>query len=73
VIALEDALLHPALPLLVWLMAAHAKGYTLGLVAADVVLHVVHQLAAGGRLHRAGPAQGPPLAQAAAPLAAPGR
>ena len=48
IIALEDAVLHPALPLLVWLMAALAKGYTLGVALADVCLHVVHQLAAGG-------------------------
>ncbi len=40
-------MLHPALPLLVWLMAALAKGYTLGVALADVCLHVVHQLAAG--------------------------
>lgn len=46
IICLEDALLHPAVPLLAWLTAAAAKGYCLGCTAASAVLHVVHQLAA---------------------------
>lgn len=45
IICLEDALLHPDMPLLVWLMCAQAKGYALGLSAASACLHVVHQLA----------------------------
>ena len=43
----QDALLHPALPLLVWLMAAAAKGYKLGRSHARACLAIVRQLAAG--------------------------
>lgn len=40
-------MLHPALPLLVWLMAAAAKGYKLGRSHARACLAIVRQLAAG--------------------------
>ncbi|KAI8466086.1 MAG: hypothetical protein J3K34DRAFT_461074 [Monoraphidium minutum] len=46
VICLEDALLHPRLPIIVWCMAAHAKGYRIGGTLANEVLGVVQQLAA---------------------------
>ena len=45
IICLEDAVLHPDMPLLVWLMCAHAKGYTLGSTAASACLQIVHELA----------------------------
>ena len=45
IICMEDALLHPSLPVLVWLMCAQAKGYMLGKDAAMLCLHIVHQLA----------------------------
>ena len=41
----QDALLHPSFPLLVWLMAAVAKGYQLGATLAEACLAVVHDLA----------------------------
>jgi hypothetical protein len=46
VICLEDALLHPALPLVAWLGMARPKGYALGGTAANALLKIVHQLAA---------------------------
>lgn len=46
IICLEDALLHPGLPLLMWLMAAQAKGYVLGEAAASEVLRITYQIAA---------------------------
>ncbi|KAK9800311.1 hypothetical protein WJX73_000054 [Symbiochloris irregularis] len=45
IICLEDAVLHPQLPLIVWLMAAHAKGYELGWHHADACLAIVSELA----------------------------
>ncbi|CAL5221155.1 g3294 [Coccomyxa viridis] len=45
VISVEDALLHPQLPLLAFLMAATAKGYTLGRTLASACLQIVHDLA----------------------------
>ncbi|KAG1656684.1 hypothetical protein FOA52_007254 [Chlamydomonas sp. UWO 241] len=45
VIAIEDAMLHPDLPLVVWLMAATAKGYAIGRSLASVLLRFVYQLA----------------------------
>ncbi|KAL0035771.1 hypothetical protein WJX77_002248 [Trebouxia sp. C0004] len=45
IICLEDALLHPDMPLLVWLMCAQTKGYALGCTAASACLRIVHQLA----------------------------
>lgn len=48
IICLEDALLHPALPLIVWLMAAHAKGYHLGGTMVNACLRITFQLAAMG-------------------------
>ena len=41
----QDAVLHPQLPLLVFLMAAVAKGYTLGSTLASACLRIVHDLA----------------------------
>ena len=41
----QDALLHPRLPLLAFLMAASAKGYTLGRTLASACLQIVHDLA----------------------------
>ena len=38
-------MLHPQLPLLVFLMAAVAKGYTLGRTLASACLRIVHDLA----------------------------
>ena len=43
--AWQDALLHPNLPLLAFLMAATAKGYTLGRTLASACLRIVHDLA----------------------------
>lgn len=37
--------LHPSLPFLVWLMAAHAKGYALGCTVADELLRITYQIA----------------------------
>lgn len=45
IICLEDAVLHPDMPLLVWLMCAQAKGYTMGATAASACLQIVYQLA----------------------------
>lgn len=38
-------MLHPAFPILVWCMAAHAKGYTLGRVVLTRCLAILHHLA----------------------------
>jgi hypothetical protein len=46
VVMVEDVLLHPALPLCVWAMAAHSKGFTLPRSAVSALLRVVWQLAA---------------------------
>jgi hypothetical protein len=46
IIALEDALLHPALPLVAWLGMAQPKGYGVAGTAANALLKIVHQLAA---------------------------
>lgn len=43
--ACQDTLLHPSLPLLVWLMAAVPKGYSLGRMLALACLNIVHDLA----------------------------
>ncbi|KAK9915160.1 hypothetical protein WJX75_005443 [Coccomyxa subellipsoidea] len=45
IICLEDALLHPSLPLLVWLMAAVPKGYAMGRMLALACLTIIHELA----------------------------
>ncbi|KAL3133249.1 hypothetical protein ABBQ38_007132 [Trebouxia sp. C0009 RCD-2024] len=45
IICLEDAILHPEMPLLVWLMCAQAKRYTMGVAAASACLQIVYQLA----------------------------
>lgn len=45
IICLEDTVLHPDLPLLVWLMAAQAKGYKLGPAQVDACLRIVFELA----------------------------
>ena len=45
IICLEDAILHPQLPLLVWLMCAAAKGYRLGVALAECCLTLVAQMA----------------------------
>ncbi|CAK0782015.1 hypothetical protein CVIRNUC_005529 [Coccomyxa viridis] len=45
VISVEDAVLHPQLPLLVFLMAAVAKGYILGRTLASACLRIMHDLA----------------------------
>lgn len=41
----QDALLHPSLPLLVWLMAAVPKGYAMGRMLALACLTIIHELA----------------------------
>ena len=46
VIALEDAVAHPATPLVAWLAAAHSKGYALPRSARDVVVRYAAELAA---------------------------
>jgi hypothetical protein len=46
IIVLEDCVLHPALPLLVWLMVAHSKGFVLGRAHVAACLGVVRQVAA---------------------------
>jgi len=45
VIMIEDAILHPDLPFLVWLMMAHSKGFQLTLRDANRCLKVVQQIA----------------------------
>ncbi|GFR48217.1 hypothetical protein Agub_g10077, partial [Astrephomene gubernaculifera] len=45
VVCVEDAILHPGLPLVVWLMAAEPKGYNLGASHVSALLRVVYQLA----------------------------
>ena len=45
IICVEDSILHPALPLLVWLMAAHAKGYAMTHSQASRCLAVVYHMA----------------------------
>lgn len=44
VIVMEDATAHPAYPALVWLLAAQAKGYTLGRTHVDLLLTIVQQV-----------------------------
>lgn len=44
IICVEDSILHPALPLLVWLMAAHAKGYAMTHSQASRCLAVVYHM-----------------------------
>lgn len=46
VVSLEDAVLHPSLPLLVWFMAAQAKGWRLPPEAVGAVVRVAAELAA---------------------------
>lgn len=46
VISLEDSITHPALPLVVWLMASQSKGYQLGVVHAAAVLQFVYEMSA---------------------------
>ena len=43
-IVLEDAVAHPALPALVWLMAAQAKGYALTAAHVQLCLTVVYEV-----------------------------
>ena len=45
IICLEDAMLHPQLPVVVWLMCAVAKGYRLGVALAECCLTLVAQMA----------------------------
>ncbi|GLC43475.1 hypothetical protein PLESTM_001477400 [Pleodorina starrii] len=45
VVCVEDAILHPGLPLVVWLMAAQAKGFVLGRTHVEALLQLVYQLA----------------------------
>ncbi|BDA43711.1 hypothetical protein COCOBI_04-7260 [Coccomyxa sp. Obi] len=45
IISLEDTLLHPSLPLMVWLMAALPKGYTMGRMLALACLNIIHGMA----------------------------
>ena len=45
IIVFEDALLHPSLPLLVWLMLALSKGYTPGLPQLLAVLGITEDIA----------------------------
>ena len=42
---MQDALLHPQLPLLGFLMAAVAKGYILGRTLASACLRIIHDMA----------------------------
>ncbi|KAG5189367.1 hypothetical protein JKP88DRAFT_177055 [Tribonema minus] len=44
IICLEDSVLHPALPLLTWLMAAAGKGYIPPEPAVAACLAVVHEV-----------------------------
>ena len=46
VIVLEDALLHPQLPVVVWAMMAQSKGYAIGGTLANALLAVVQHVAA---------------------------
>jgi hypothetical protein len=46
VICVEDALLHPQLPLVTWMMAAHARGYALTLDHRALFASFVGDLAA---------------------------
>jgi hypothetical protein len=45
IIAIEDSTLHPALPLLVWLMMAHSKDYVLNPQLCRQVLQIVFEIA----------------------------
>jgi len=46
IIMLEDAALHPDLPLLVWLMVADSKNFVVSSTIADRVMSIVFELAA---------------------------
>ncbi|KAF6260888.1 hypothetical protein COO60DRAFT_1700116 [Scenedesmus sp. NREL 46B-D3] len=46
IICLEDGLLHPQLPLVVWAMLAVGKGYVVGGSLANALLAITHQMAA---------------------------
>ncbi|WIA14734.1 hypothetical protein OEZ85_003222 [Tetradesmus obliquus] len=46
IICLEDGLLHPQLPLVVWAMLANGKGYVLGGSLANALLAITYQMAA---------------------------
>lgn len=70
VICLEDAVLPPAYPALVWLMAATSKGYTLSRDHVNLVLTIVQQIAAVPVRDSSRPAAGPDDSQADADAAA---
>eukprot|EP00743_Colponemidia_sp_Colp-15_P013887 GILK01016294.1.p1 GENE.GILK01016294.1~~GILK01016294.1.p1 ORF type:complete len:436 (+),score=73.45 GILK01016294.1:177-1310(+) len=46
IIVLEDSILHPALPLLTWIMMASARGFTLSTPFVELILRIVHDVAA---------------------------
>ena len=46
IIMLEDAVLHPDLPIVTWLMAAATKKYAPPLMLVERCLAVVHQVSA---------------------------
>ncbi|GAX78038.1 hypothetical protein CEUSTIGMA_g5480.t1 [Chlamydomonas eustigma] len=45
IICLEDAILHPRLAVIVWIMAAQAKGYVFGLMLASEILKFTYEIA----------------------------
>ena len=45
IICLEDSILHPALPIIVWCMAAQSKGFALGRAVITKCLAVLYHLA----------------------------
>lgn len=53
IIVLEDAFLHPGLPVVIWLMIAASKGYSLANIHYDFLLSVVADLAESEWLDRA--------------------
>eukprot|EP00742_Colponemidia_sp_Colp-10_P014940 GILJ01017019.1.p1 GENE.GILJ01017019.1~~GILJ01017019.1.p1 ORF type:complete len:432 (+),score=71.11 GILJ01017019.1:180-1298(+) len=46
IIVLEDSILHPALPLLTWMMMASARGFILSTPFVELILRIVHDVAA---------------------------
>ncbi|PNH10384.1 hypothetical protein TSOC_002885 [Tetrabaena socialis] len=48
IICVEDSILHPGLPLVVWLMAAQGKGYIMGAAHVSALLCLTYQLATVG-------------------------
>lgn len=55
IICVEDSLLHPAVPVIVWLMMAESKGYIPPPWLVDICVHTVHRTPSQDQTHSAFP------------------